>query len=284
MNTWCCLLSSFRDIWDTENPIQIDTTNTFRVVLLEAITMMTAVKTKKMCPLKLNCVYVNPFDLSNEGDFFWSWILKDCIKVQNKRRKRPVCHMFTSSIKCQGVVMQWMSRKCTKQRDACAELLFCSKNQLFFWRFRCCGFLSFLVPFALQKDEPVIPSHHQVNCNCCQHNSGHTTNNNDSDKEILWLLCFHWRLRPSTFHIFALQVIKKHFPLEFGHRVFWPKGSCLTALWLIWFLWEVKEPTARFKLKKVGAVDPSGVGNHSLAGWAACKERTSYRNNLMILL
>ena len=36
MNTWCCLLSSFRDIWDTENPIQIDTTNTFRVVLLEA--------------------------------------------------------------------------------------------------------------------------------------------------------------------------------------------------------------------------------------------------------
>ena len=23
----------------------------------------------KMCPLKLNCVYLNPFDLSNEGDF-----------------------------------------------------------------------------------------------------------------------------------------------------------------------------------------------------------------------
>lgn len=26
----------------------------------------------KMCPLKFNCVYLNPFDLSNEGDFSWS--------------------------------------------------------------------------------------------------------------------------------------------------------------------------------------------------------------------
>ena len=63
----------------------------------------------KMCPLKFNCVYLNPFDLSNEGDFSWSWILKDFIQVQNKRRK-SVCHIFTSSTKCrirrfQGVIM-----------------------------------------------------------------------------------------------------------------------------------------------------------------------------------
>lgn len=172
----------------------------------------------KMCSLKLNRVYLDPFDLSNKDDSSCCWILKDFIQVQNKRRK-SVCHMFTSSIKCrirrfQGVVVQWTSRKCTKQCDACAELLFSSYNQLFFWHFNCHGLLSFLVLFALQKDEAVIPSHHQVNCNCCQHDSGHTTNNYDSDKEILWLLCLHWRLRRSTFHIFVLQVINKHFLLE----------------------------------------------------------------------
>lgn len=132
---------------------------------------------------------------------------------------------------------------------------------MFFWRFRCCGFLSFLVPFALQKDEAVIPSHHQVNCNCCQHNSGHTTNNNDSDKEILWLLCFHWRLRPSTFHIFALQVIKKHFPLEFGHRVFLTKRvlshSTLTYMVLV----RGKRTHSTVQIKKGRGPRPQWLGS-----------------------
>ena len=45
--------------------------------------------------------------------------------------------MSTSSIKCRigrfhVVVVQWTSKKCTKKRDARAELLFWLQNQLFF--------------------------------------------------------------------------------------------------------------------------------------------------------
>ena len=47
----------------------------------------------------------------------------------SKRARKIRCRMFTSSIKRQirrfhVVVMQWTSKKCTKKRDARAELLF----------------------------------------------------------------------------------------------------------------------------------------------------------------
>ena len=50
--------------------------------------------------------------------------------------------MSTSSIKREirrfhVVVVQWTSKKCTKKRDACAELLFWSLNLLFLWSRRC---------------------------------------------------------------------------------------------------------------------------------------------------
>ena len=50
--------------------------------------------------------------------------------------------MSTSSIKRQirrfhVVVVQWTSKKCTKKRDARAELLFWSLNLLLFWSRRC---------------------------------------------------------------------------------------------------------------------------------------------------
>ena len=50
--------------------------------------------------------------------------------------------MSTSSIKRQirrfhVVVVQWTSKKCTKKRDARAELLFWSLNLLCFWSRRC---------------------------------------------------------------------------------------------------------------------------------------------------
>ena len=50
--------------------------------------------------------------------------------------------MSTSSIKRQirrfyAVVVQWTSKKCTKKRDARAELLFWSLNLWFFWSRRC---------------------------------------------------------------------------------------------------------------------------------------------------
>ena len=85
---------------------------------------------------KLNRVCLDPLNMSNAGDFSWSWILKDLIQVQKRGRKirRP---MSKSSIKRQirrfhVVVVQWMSKKCTKKRDAHAELLFWSLNLLFF--------------------------------------------------------------------------------------------------------------------------------------------------------
>ena len=52
--------------------------------------------------------------------------------------------MSTSSIKREIrrfhlVVVQWTSKKCTKKRDARAELLFWSLNLLFFFESRRCG-------------------------------------------------------------------------------------------------------------------------------------------------
>ena len=36
---------------------------------------------------KLYCAYFTSFNSSNDGKFFCSWILKDCIKVQEKKKK-----------------------------------------------------------------------------------------------------------------------------------------------------------------------------------------------------
>ena len=38
-------------------------------------------------PIKLCRVYVDPLNLPNQGDFSWSWILKDFIQVLEKKRK-----------------------------------------------------------------------------------------------------------------------------------------------------------------------------------------------------
>ena len=85
---------------------------------------------------KLNRVYLDPINMSNAGDFSWSWILKDFFSG-SKRRRKIHRRMFTSSIKRQirrfhVVVVQWTSKKCTRKRDARAELLIWSLNLLFF--------------------------------------------------------------------------------------------------------------------------------------------------------
>ena len=36
---------------------------------------------------KLHRVYLDPFNMSNAGDFYWSWILKDFIQVQKEEGK-----------------------------------------------------------------------------------------------------------------------------------------------------------------------------------------------------
>ena len=71
-------------------------------------------------PFKLYRVYLEQFNSSNV-------MLYPC---SNKERK--ICRsMSTSSTKrpigrFHVVVVQWTSKKCTKKRDARAELLFCS--------------------------------------------------------------------------------------------------------------------------------------------------------------
>ena len=84
---------------------------------------------------KLNLVYLDPLNMSNAGDFSWSCILKDFTYVQKDEGKFVVVYISTSSIKRQirrfhVLVVQWTSKKCTKKRDARAELLFWSLNLL----------------------------------------------------------------------------------------------------------------------------------------------------------
>ena len=82
---------------------------------------------------KLNQVYLDPLNMLMqetfpEDEFFYS---------SSKRGRKIRRRMSTSSIKrkfrrLHVIVVQWTSTKCTKKRDACAELLFWSLNLLFF--------------------------------------------------------------------------------------------------------------------------------------------------------
>ena len=90
---------------------------------------------------KLNRVHLDLLNMPNTGDFSWSWILKGFYSG-SKRGRKIRRRMSTSSIKRQirrlhDVVVQWTSKKCTKKRDARAEVLFWSLNLLFFWSRRC---------------------------------------------------------------------------------------------------------------------------------------------------
>ena len=110
---------------------------------------------------KLNRVYLDPLSMSNAGDFSWSWILKGFYSG-SKRGRKIRRRMSTSSIKRQirrfhVVVVQWTSKKCTKKRDARAELLFWSLNLLFFWSRRCGrrrGCLSSLLKLTKKSGKP----------------------------------------------------------------------------------------------------------------------------------
>ena len=96
----------------------------------------------KLFVLYMFCVYLDQLNMSNIGDLSWSWILKDFIQVQKEERKFVVV-MFMFSIKrsirrFHVVVVQWTSKKCTKKRDARAELLFWSLiKPIVFWSRRC---------------------------------------------------------------------------------------------------------------------------------------------------
>ena len=67
---------------------------------------------------KLYRAYSISFSSSNVGNFFWSWILKDCIKVRKKKKK----------------VVALCSRS-PQKRDARAELLICQSKPFAFLLF-----------------------------------------------------------------------------------------------------------------------------------------------------
>ena len=48
---------------------------------------------------KLYCTYSNSFNSSNVGKFFSSWILKDCIKVQEKKKSFSCAQVLDKTLK-----------------------------------------------------------------------------------------------------------------------------------------------------------------------------------------
>ena len=85
-------------------------------------------KSRFLTLYRASSIWSNP---SNVGKCFWSWILKDCIKVQEKKLLSCVPVLDKTWLnkafsRCSRLknVQNWKS-------DACAKLLFCWYKQLF---------------------------------------------------------------------------------------------------------------------------------------------------------
>ena len=87
-----------------------------------------SVKKMNLRSFKLNRVYLDPLNLSNwQATFPGVEFLR--ISFRFKKRKEKFVVVCPFLIKRQTrrfhvVVVQWTSKKCTKKRDSCAELLF----------------------------------------------------------------------------------------------------------------------------------------------------------------
>ena len=84
---------------------------------------------------KLYCACSISFNSSDVGEFFWSSIPKDCIKVEKKKKEVVVlCSRSQQKVKlgssCHSRAM--MAKKCTKKCDAHAKLLFCQSKPTVF--------------------------------------------------------------------------------------------------------------------------------------------------------
>ena len=95
-------------------------------------------KWKSRC-IKLYSACSASFNLSNVGSLFWSRILKDCIEVQERRKKVvAVCSRPPQKVKL-GISSRSSSvvtvNKCAKNRDASAKLLFCQSKPIAFLPF-----------------------------------------------------------------------------------------------------------------------------------------------------
>ena len=76
------------------------------------------------------------FNSSNVGIFFCRLILKDCIKVQEKKRKSSSCvHVLpkTCNYAFSPRSRALTAKKYTKKRDARAEFLFCQSKRIAFF-------------------------------------------------------------------------------------------------------------------------------------------------------
>ena len=91
--------------------------------------------------VKLFRAYSISFNSSNVGKFFWSWILEDGIKVQEKKNKfvvlcyRPRQNAFRKfHVACSRVTT---AEKCTKNVIHAQSCCFANLNPLLFCRSRC---------------------------------------------------------------------------------------------------------------------------------------------------
>ena len=101
---------------------------------------------KSRC-LKLYRAYSLSFNSSKLGNFFWSWILKDCIEVQKKKKKVVALLVHKTWNKAFSRHSRAVTGECTKKRDARAELLFFQSKLI--------AFLPF--PLMSQSSLPKLP-------------------------------------------------------------------------------------------------------------------------------
>ena len=85
---------------------------------------------------KLHRTYSTSFNSTNVGKFFWSWILKGCSEVQEKKKKvlvscSPILNKTWSFFKTSQSCDE--GNEMYKKRDARVKLLFCWSTGLFTW-------------------------------------------------------------------------------------------------------------------------------------------------------
>ena len=97
------------------------------------------------------CVLWNFSALIPSHPFTWKLKLKkgDSVRVQRERESK-IYRLAVPVLKSTQNLVSWgcscagTAKKCTKKRDARAQLLSCSLNVLLFWRYRCCHRRSFV--------------------------------------------------------------------------------------------------------------------------------------------
>ena len=75
------------------------------------------------------------FDSSNVGRFFWSWILKDYVEVQEKKKKVIIlCSRPLQDVKL-SIFTSYSCSEGKENRETCAKLFFCQSKPIPFLPF-----------------------------------------------------------------------------------------------------------------------------------------------------